>query len=311
MMATIGSTADETAVSTGVPVTGLKSETSNNYDLSFRVHNRRIETDLTGFVIDYGNTIVRQTLILPPGAVGLRLGSEVIERQNANGAVFVPLSASPVLVQANFGGTRLKGIEYSLSVRVAGAWTAGGHYSVVRAEDRETGLPPNLGGAGVPPQTAFLTLRYQPGGDRRYWVEAYGVLAGRQNRLSSLDLSDRRTGATRSRTNIQNFFRRGACVRGLTTPGPTGCGSAGGILIATGETLAQVQDRVLGGAESAPLFAYIPGYGLINLRGGFRVNEQQRISIDFENIADKDHRMPGWGIDGPGRSLSIRYQYRF
>lgn len=138
------------------------------------------------------------------------------------------------------------------------------------------------------------------------------MLAGRQDRLSSLDLSDRRTGATRSRMNIQNFFRRGACVRGLTTPGTNGqCGSAGGILIATGETLELVQNRVLGGAQSAPLFTSIPGYGLVNLRGGFNLTEDQQISIDFENIADKSHRNPGWGIDGPGRSLTVRYQLKF
>ena len=138
------------------------------------------------------------------------------------------------------------------------------------------------------------------------------MLAGRQDRLSSLDLSDRRTGAARSRMNIQNFFRRGACVRGLTTPGTNGqCGSAGGILIATCETLELVQNRVLGGAQSAPLFTSIPGYGLVNLRGGFNLTEDQQISVDFENIADKSHRNPGWGIDGPGRSLTVRYQLKF
>ncbi|MGH9936862.1 MAG: TonB-dependent receptor, partial [Blastocatellia bacterium] len=89
---TIGSTADESAVSTGIPVMPLTSETSNNYDFSLRYRNNRIDTDLTGFVIDYNNTIVRQTLILPQGAVGKRLGGQVIERQNANGAVFVPLA---------------------------------------------------------------------------------------------------------------------------------------------------------------------------------------------------------------------------
>ncbi|HEX5708646.1 MAG TPA: hypothetical protein VFX96_15185, partial [Pyrinomonadaceae bacterium] len=182
----------------------------------------------------------------------------------------------------------------------------------VHAADKETGLPPNLGGAGVPPQSAFLSLRYQPTG-RRYWVEAYSTLAGRQDRLSSLDLSDRRTGATRTRAQIQNFFRRGACVRGITTPGSNGrCLSAGGTLIATGETLAEVQNRVLGvGVNSAPLFTAIPGYGLINLRGGFRFGEGQEISIDFENIGDKSHRNPGWGVDGPGRSVTVRYGYRF
>lgn len=308
---TIGTTADESAVSTNIPVAPLISETSNNYDFSLRYGNRRIDTDLTGFIIDYNNTIVRQTLILPQGAVGKQLGSQAIERQNANGAVFVPLSNSPVLVQANFGGTRLYGIEYALNIHLTNAWTFGGNYSFVHAEERATGAPPNLGGGGVPPQIGFLRLRYQPGG-ARYWVEAYSTLAGRQDRLSTLDLADRRTGAARSRANIQNFFRRGACVHKLTTPGSNGqCGAAGGMLIATGETLAQVQNRVLGAADSAPLFPAIPGYGLFNLRGGFRLNENNEITADFENIGDKSYRLPGWGIDGPGRSVTLRYRLRF
>ena len=89
--------------------------------------------------------------------------------------------------------------------------------------------------------------------------------------------------AARSRANIQNFFRRGACVRGLTTPGPTGCGSAGGILIPTGETLAQVQNRiaadwrdingvrVVNNDTVVPTFPYLPGYGLVGVRGGVEV----------------------------------------
>ncbi len=101
-------------------------------------------------------------------------------------------------------------------------------------------------------------------------------------------------------------------MRGLTTPGTNGqCGSAGGRLIATGETLAQVQTRVLGSSESVPLFPYIPGYGLINARGGYRFGENQEVEIDFENIADKSYRNPGWGIDGPGRSVTLRYRYHF
>jgi hemoglobin/transferrin/lactoferrin receptor protein len=307
----IGSTADEAAVSTAVPVEALRSEISNNYDFSLRYRNNRIDTDLTGYIIDYGNTIVRQTLILPQGAVGKALGSQIIERQNANGAVFVPLSSTPVLVQANFGGTRLHGIEYTLNVRLTNAWTVGGNYSYVYAEEKATGIAPNLGGGGLPPQMGFVRLRYQPG-KARYWIEAYTNLSGRQERLSSLDLSDRRTGATRTRANIQNFFRRGACVYGLTTPGTDGrCGSAGGTLKATGETLAQVQNRVLGTANSAPLFPAIPGYGLLNLRGGWRVGERSLIGVDFENILDKSHRAPGWGVDGPGRSVTMRYQYQF
>ncbi len=209
--ATVGTTADATARSTGQDVSPLISETSNNYDLALRYRRGRIDTELVGFIIYYGNAIVRQTLILPPGASGRFLGSQQIESQNANGAVFVSLSTSPVLVQANFGDMRLQGLEYSINYRLTDSFTFGGNYTYIRAEDRLTGEPPNLGGGGLPPPLGFLRLRYAPP-NKRFWIETYTMLAGRQDRLSTLDLSDRRTGAVRSRTNIQNFFRRGACA---------------------------------------------------------------------------------------------------
>ena len=321
--ATIGTTADGTAVSTGVDVAPLASEISNNYEGSLRYRNRQFGASITGFLVDYEDTIVRQTLILPQGAVGTRLGSQTITSQNANGAVFVPLSTSPVLVQANFGDTRLRGVELEGDYRFLEDWTASGNVSYVYAEDRLTGESPNLGGGGIPPALGFLSLRYQPLG-KKYWVEGYANFAGRQDRLSSLDLSDRRTGAARTRSQIQNFFRRGACVRGYTTPGTNGqCGSSGGILLATGETLAQVQNRLLpigatindvfiaDNSSSVPLFSVSSGYALFNVRGGYRFDERHEIKASFENITDRSNRLPGWGIDGAGRSLLVQYRYKF
>lgn len=311
--ATLGTTAGDDAVSTGVEVAPLRSETSNNYDFSLRYRRGRFDTELTAFRIDYGDAIVRQTLILPPGAVGLRLGSQVVEAQLPNGAVIVPASAAPVLVQANFGDARMKGVEYEVDLRLGDSWLFGGNFTYVHAADRATGEPPNLGGAGIPGPLGFLRLHYGPSG-ASYWVEGYTTLTGRQERLSSLDLADRRTGATRTRDNIRNFFRRGACVRGLVAPGPDGvCGTNDeNVLLATGETLQQVQDRVLGvGTGSAPLFTAIPGYGLFNLRGGVRFGESSELAIDFENIGDKSYRAPGWGVDGPGRSVTVRYRIKF
>lgn len=321
--ATVGTTADSTAVSSGVPVATLRSETSNSYELSFRYKGRRLYANLTAFLIDYDDAIVRQTLILPQGAVGLQLGSQTISSQNANGAVFVPLSTTPVLVQTNFNNSRISGVEFEFDHKLTSSWLVAGNYSYTYAEDRSTGAAPNLGGGGLPPQHAFLNLRFSPQG-KRFWVEAYANGAGRQSRLSSLDLADRRTGAARSRAQIQNFFRRGACVRGLTTPGNSGqCGSAGGILIATGETLADVQQRVLplgavingvlvaNNNTSVPMFRSIPGYLLINIRGGYKLADDLALTADIENITDKSHRAPGWGSDGPGRSLTLRLRYSF
>lgn len=308
---TIGTTAGTGAVTTGIPLQRQRSEVSNNFDAGIRFHHKRFDTDFTWFLTDINGAIVKQALILPAGAVGKLLGDQPIISQNANGAVFVALSTAPVLIRTNFTNARIWGVEYTLDVPLHRNWTFGGNFTYIHEEDKTTGLPPNIEG-GTPAPTGFLRLRYQPAG-KRYWIEAYSTLAGRQGRLSSLDLGDRRTGATRSTGQIQNYFRRGACVRGLTTPGPTGCGSAGGILIRTGETLAQVQTRVLGSTTAAaqPLFDHIPGYGLINVRGGFRLGERSDIGIDFENITDQNYRGLAWGIEGPGRSVTARYRFRF
>ena len=319
----IGTTANAAAVSSGRPVEILRSETSNNFDFGLRYRRRNFDTDLTYFVNDVNRAIAQQTLILPAGAAGSFLGDQRIAQQLASGAVIVPLSTAPVLVRANFGDARFTGLEYTLDWRVTRNLAFGGNFTAIRAYDKQTGLPPNIEG-GVPPATGFLRLRYEPSG-RRYFVEGYTTLAARLRRLSSLDLADRRTGAARSRNDIRDFFRRGACVRGLVAPGPDGVCATNdeNLLIPTGETLAQVQNRLLpvgavvngvrvvDNTTAVPLFTALPGYGLLNVRGGYRLGERSRVFFDFENITDQTYRGPSWGIDGPGRSVTARYQYRF
>jgi hemoglobin/transferrin/lactoferrin receptor protein len=318
----IGTTAGNDAVSSGIPVTRLGPETTDSFDLSFRYTSSRVRAELTGFTNKLNNVYFDQALVLPQGAVGTFLGSERIISQNANGLVFVAAATSPVLVRVNYDDARFNGVEATTEARLNDDFTFNGNFTYIRAHSLLNGLPPNIEG-GVPPATGFLSLRYQPRGSSRFYIEAYSTLAARQRRLSSLDLADRRTGAARSRAQIQNFFRRGACVRGLTTPGATGCGSAGGILISTGETLAQVQNRLLPiGATingvtvvdnntAVPLFNALPGYGLIGLRGAFRFGERSEVFLDFENIADKQYRGISWGIDGAGRGVTMRYRYKF
>jgi outer membrane receptor protein involved in Fe transport len=310
---TIGTTAGTDAVSTNTPVQRQRSEVSNNFDAGIRFRHKRFDTDFTWFLTDINGAIVKQALILPAGAVGKLLGDQPIISQSANGAVFVALSTAPVLIRANFTDARIWGVEYTLDVPLHRNWTFGGNFTYIHEEDKANGLPPNIEG-GTPAPTGFLRLRYEPAG-KHYWIEAYSTLANRQGRLSSLDLGDRRTGATRSTGQIANFFRRGACMRGLVAPGPDGrCGTGDEtILIRTGETLAQVQTRVLGSptAPARPLFDHIPGYGLINVRGGFRLGERSDIGIDFENITDQNYRGLAWGIEGPGRSVTARYRFRF
>ena len=317
----VGTTAGGDAISTGIPVTALEPEYSDSFDLSFRYTSRRFGAELTGFTTKLKDTYFDQALVLPPGATGTFLGSEPIISQNAAGLVFVAAApTSPVLVRVNFDDARFNGLEFNGRARFIDQFSGNANFTYVRAHSLFNGLPPNVEG-GVPPATGFVSLRYQP--RSRFYIEGYSTMTGRQNRLSSLDLADRRTGAGRSRGNIQNFFRRGACVRGLTTPGATGCGSAGGILISTGETLAQVQNRLLpigaiingvrvvNNDTIVPLFPYLPGYGLVGVRGAYKFGERSEIFVDFENIFDKSYRGISWGIDGAGRGVSLRYRYEF
>ncbi|MEO7538947.1 MAG: TonB-dependent receptor [Pyrinomonadaceae bacterium] len=307
---TIGSTPGADAISTGLPVERQDSEFSNNYDASVRYHNKRIETTFTLFRLDINNAITKQALILPAGAVGQFVGSERIISQQTNGVVFVAAAANPVLVRTNFTDAKLWGIEYELKAKLTDRLSFRGNYTYIRAADKVTGLPPNIEG-GTPPPTGFISLRYNWS---RFWIEGYATLASRQDRLSAGDLADRRTGAPRNRTQIENYFRRGACVQGLTFNASGTCNAGVGTytLRATGENITQVLNRVLGpGFPSSVLFDHLPGYGIANIRGGITINERANIFLAFENIFDQYYRNPSWGIDGAGRSFTAQFRYKF
>ena len=298
--ATVGDRADDQAVSSGRALERVHSEASNNYEFGFRLKTSRLRASVTGFWMELNDSIVSQTLILPQGAVGQFLGDQQITRQLPTGSVFVPAATAPVLVRANLGGAETYGIEQVLEYKLSDSFSMGENLTWLYARDKRSGLAPDIEG-GTPPLTSNLRLRWSPGGTR-FWSELYSTLADRQDRLSSLALADRRTGAARSRSNIASFFNNGARVRGLV---------ANGILLPTNETVAQVQNRVLGTANSAPLFTAIPGYAVFGIRGGMQITERSSVAVDFSNVFDKNYRGISWGIDGPGCSLSLQYRYQF
>jgi hemoglobin/transferrin/lactoferrin receptor protein len=146
----------------------------------------------------------------------------------------------------------------------------------------------------------------------RWWAGPYLHAAAAQDRLSTLDLDDRRTGAGRSRTSIRNFFLNGATARGWVGAGnDAALGTADDVLLATGETVAQIQDRLLGvGVASAPLYREVGGFFTAGVRGGVRIGRHE-IMVDIENVADENYRGVSWGVDAPGRGVSLRYVVRF
>lgn len=308
MNATVGTSAGDSAQSSRLPVEQVRPETSMNYEAGARFRNGWLSSSLAVFQNRIGDGIAKQALILPQGAVGLFLGGERITSQNGNGVVWVGVSSSPVLVRTNYDTARIMGLEHTLDLRIKDRLSISTLYTRLNSKDMRTGLPPNIEG-GTPPNEGYLKLRVFTRGGKA-WIEPYLHASARQDRLSSLDLEDRRTGAMRSRSNIKNFFLNGATYRGLVGPGPDGkFGGADDTLLATGETLALIQDRVLGaGVSSAPLFRAIPGFVTFNVRFGVRFMERNRIMFDLQNLGDRNYRGPSWGIDAPGRSIAVSYQ---
>lgn len=299
---TVGSTADDEAVSLGLPVSQLEPETSLNYEFGIRYYKGRFATEGTVFLNNIRDNIVKQALILPQGAVGNRLGSETITSQLPSGVVFVDVASTPVLVRANLGKNQVWGVEHTFDSRINNDWSVGTIFTYVQTSDRN----------GTPAPDGWLKVRYAPVGSR-FWIEPYIHAAYRQERLSSIDLADRRTGARRTAGSIAAFFLNGATARGLVGRGPDGTfGTEDDVLIATGETLAQIQRRVLGSdLEPSSLFPAVPGYVTFNVRGGIKLGERQDLLVEFENITDKNYRGVDWGLDGPGRGVYIRYSTRF
>jgi len=306
----VGTTADATAISSGDAVEQLVPESSFNFDGGVRFRSSRASADVTVFVNHIYDNIQKLSLILPQGAVGSLLGTEPITAQNANGAVFVAASTTPVLVRANFDNARSWGFEHQGRYELSNALSLRSVFTYYNVKDTKTNLAPNIEG-GVPAPDGYLMLQYAPAGGK-WWVQPYLHAAGEQSNLSTLDLGDRRTASPRNRNNMRAFFLNGATNRGWVSAGPDGVmGSADDVLTATGETITQIQDRVLGvGVNSGVLFSAVPSYVTFGVRAGLKFGIHQ-ILIDAENLNDENYRGISWGIDAPGRGFSVRYVARF
>ena len=309
--AEIGTTADAAAVSTGRKVAVLEPETSLTWEFGFNLNRGAIETRMTIFWNDIKGNIEKYAAILPQGAVGRLIGSEPITSQQPNGVVFVGLSPNPVLIRANQENSRIFGIEHEARVRVSDSISLRTSATYLHAELTATGAPPNIEG-GTPNPDAWISLRWTHG-SKKFYVEPYAHLAAEQKRLSTLDLGDRRTGASRSRNSITAFFNNGARARGYAAPGADGrLGTADDLLIATGETLSQIITRVLGpSGASNSLYPTVHGYQVFGVRAGWSFARRHQITLDVENLTDENYRGPSWGMDAAGRNIFARYSVKF
>ncbi len=307
----------QAAQAAGASFKPLGPETAYNYEGGFKLKTSRFDGSVKFFDAEINGLIELEPLALPPGAVGRSVGGQLITRQNEAGVVFTNLSTRPVQVRFNTEPVRLRGFETALRGRLTRDLQLNANTAYVRNDIKGTHEPANFEGF-APPWLSYVALRWEPLG-RRFFVEPYLTAAARQARYSEEDFEEQRSGAERNREDIADFFNNGAVARGLVRPGTDGLLH----LVTTGETLAQVQQRVLPlGATingvtvvddetEVPLYTKTAGFATLNVRVGYRIGERHTLTFGVENIFDRNYRINGSGTDSPGVNATMRYQFRF
>ena len=122
-------------------------------------------------------------------------------------------------------------------------------------------------------------------------------------RFNPADFEDTRIGGFRDADSIALYFNNGAVDLGVVQDG---------ILLVTGETLEQVQQRVLGpDLEGNALFTEAPAWWTVSLRGGLNINTNNELTFSVNNIFDRNYRLHGSGFDSPGFSAIASWVGRF
>jgi outer membrane receptor protein involved in Fe transport len=305
-------------LSTSRAVTELESERLMNYELGLALNWDELHVRVQGFDAELKAPIVRRTLLFDVGAVPATLAGVPVTpigqtaAQREQGIVSVATSLDPRAVKAfvNDGRARYYGFDALTRYRIAPGWLLEANYSYLVGHD----LDPTRPVRRLPPQQGALTIRYQPGGVLS-WVEASALFSGAQDQLSGGDLTDERIGASRRRSDISDFFRGGR-ISPYLLPGPDGvAGTADDVFGPTGETLAQIRDRVLpigatingvtvvDDATRVPLYTETPGFAVLNLRAGLTITRYLSGSVALMNALDRSYRVHGSGVDAPGRSI--------
>jgi outer membrane receptor protein involved in Fe transport len=313
----IGISDGEGVLSTGRRVADLEAERLFNYEVGAALRLRRLYARANVFVATLEDPIVRRTLLFPsdrpPGTLAGLPVTPIPQTaaQRAQGVVSVATALDPRAVKAfvNDGEARYRGVDALVSYRLSTRWFAEGNYSFLVGED----LHPTRPVRRLPPQQGYLSVRYQPG-RRVSWIGATAHVAGAQEELSGGDLTDERIGAARRRSDITDFFR-GGLIRPWVLPGIDGTpGTADDIFGPTGETVAQIRDRVLpigatingvtvvDDGTRVPLYTRTPGFLSVTLGAGLAVTQNVSVNLSLVNLFDRGYRVHGSGIDAPGIS---------
>lgn len=292
--AVVGSNEGATAVSTGRRVEVLRPEVADTFELGLKAHGARLSASVSVFTVELRNTIQRRTILVERPLVGTEIDGFTIVRQDSIGRVFIAEDARPVVTRVNLDRGRITGVDAEGTLLLPRSLALSAYLSMANGRviggDFLRRMPPPLGGA---------SLRWSDVKGRG-WIESVVSFARPQTRMNAGDLTDARIGGRRTTASIATYFNGTATDLGLV---------GAGRLLATNETLAQVQARVLGGQSAAPLFTESEGFIIVGLRAGWTITPDFSVTVIGDNLLDRNYRLHGSGVDAPGRSVQVRFRY--
>ncbi len=295
LRALIGTNDGATAVSSGVPVSQLGPEAMYAVEVGIKLRRHRVAGSLVLFDLELRDAIARRTAIFPPGLAGSAIAGYPVVSQDADGRAYVGADPRPIATRVNIERGRVQGVEADVQVRLGSTWVASANGATASGRDGDDGYLRRM-----PPTTGVLRLKWEPS-VQPLWLEAVVTATARQDRLSPGDLADARIGGRRQRSDIAAFFDGSARDLGLVQDGR---------VVATGESLAQLQARLLGGAAATHLYPATPGFVTFTARGGWRLSSRLDASLVLDNLTDRNFRWHGSGTDAPGFSLAARLRIR-
>lgn len=331
--ALMGLSDGENALSSGKRIDTLRAESLHNYEFGASWQNNKFYARAQVFDAELKQPIVRRTLLFAAASAPTSLAGLPVTPitpttdQRTQNVVTVATALDPRAVKAfvNDGAAKYYGIDALARYSFTPRWLIEGNYSYLVGRE----LNPNRFIRRLPPQHGHVALRYQPTlwpkflQSRIAFLEASSDLVGAQNRLSGGDITDERIGAAIRRSDITSFFRGSLILPYLRAGNDGAFGTADDVFTSTGETLLQIQNRVLPiGAiingvriaddnSRAPVFLKTAGYATLNLRGSLRLSENVHLNLAAMNLLDKNYRTHGSGMDAPGRNLFVRLRVLF
>jgi hemoglobin/transferrin/lactoferrin receptor protein len=316
----------DTSGTSGRLVSRLRPESLYNYETGLALRAGRFYARAQIFDAELVNPITARTMLFAAGSIPTMVGGmsvtplpqSAIQQQHGVFAVATSLTPRAVKSTVNDGHTKYYGGEGILQLQLSPRWTANVNYGYLVGRD----LNPNRPVRRLPPQHAAAVLRYVPT-SRRVWLEFAAQAAGAQERLNGGDIDDDRIGASRRRSDIASFFG-GGVVAPMVSVGADGeRGTVDDVFQLTGETLLQIQNRVLpvgaviNGVRVAsdgvrvPLYVRHAGWFAVAVHGGAPLGHRASVSFALTNLFDRNYRVYGSGVDAAGRGAFLALKYTF